>query len=864
MRRLFPRVHVGFSTIALLGASTILLAAAGETLWHANAAAGERWVPAATGVETAASAEASANAAMGMTMTDPLFKPFVYLELPMPENCTLVQTAGVHINNDGVVVATINNGSSYRGYIWYDELFADGWQGPLEDASGEIDLNSYGLRGINDELEICGTRNNSGPKAFFLALSSTYTGTLTQIGTANGYANDINNQGVVIGTGASGTPVGWWDIIGSPVTLPALSGGDVTNALGVTPNTTLGNSLVVGQCKDSNSKYQAVVWYFDTSWQITDLTGITGSQVGFAVDVNDDDVIVGGKLSGGSISDTILWYYDGSSSQWVGVSQGTSTDFIPEAINDQQYPEVVGENYLWICDDVASGTGTQIDLSAYALGLPTNMINMNCTDINDAGEIVGVGQLGSGGAWVAFKLVPYDVNNNGESDVREIALDIEDDANGNWLIDWAEDIRVGLHSPPYQETVADDIEYTSVVRLPLHLTVLAEDLPSEEYALNLILQGESACQDFRDQVNRWSRGSGSREIVIWLRSSLNDDPEFHGFDFLPEDDIERDGNLANIKKFGYQFAHCIDYVQTGNEVFTGAGRYLFRNSDIDGCSWEGEAVYYDLDGVRLNVNPGCAQDAFILVRDWLEDQAWAALEGSALAGRPLRIIGPGIPFGTVLNAHGEQTLPLFIMTNLVPWLNDNQMLFDTHIHYEDISDVTNTVDDLTDTEAPWEAVPNWMTALEWGPRASGAWATANHDDFVRYRNDEGCDPGPPENCCWDDPGQPWEDFSADWRDDSQNGFNGDFEVDTALMALVNAEFTVACYGPTGMQSPSLMTYDMAALWGNRICNNGGGITFITDTDKFTPLKYLFTDEADSYTITFPESRQGCPDCPEDP
>lgn len=70
--------------------------------------------------------------------------------------------------------------------------------------------------------------------------------------------------------------------------------------------------------------------------------------------------------------------------------------------------------------------------------MPSNMTSMRCTDINDAGEIVGVGQLGSAGDWVAFKLVPYDVNNNGESDVREMALvataaTVASTTNADWI-----------------------------------------------------------------------------------------------------------------------------------------------------------------------------------------------------------------------------------------------------------------------------------------------------------------------------------------------------------------------------------------------------------------------------------------------
>ncbi len=65
MRRPFKRVHGGFSTISLLGASTILLAASGETVWHANSAATSegRWAAPTVGVEAAAAAGSATSAA---------------------------------------------------------------------------------------------------------------------------------------------------------------------------------------------------------------------------------------------------------------------------------------------------------------------------------------------------------------------------------------------------------------------------------------------------------------------------------------------------------------------------------------------------------------------------------------------------------------------------------------------------------------------------------------------------------------------------------------------------------------------------------------------------------------------------------
>lgn len=755
-----PPVRFSFS-LAMFGVGAMVLAAGGETLWHVNSAAaaqGSSRLRAPTAALVAGEAASSAaesfastiestaaesNAAM---MVDPLFKPFVYVELPMPENRTLVHSAGVHMNNDGVVVATMNDGQDNYGYIWYDEKFADGWFGPITDGTNPIVLDNFGLRGINDEREICGTLADSGPKAFFLALTSDYAGTLTQIGSSGGYAKDINNQGVVIGTSTGGSPVGWWDVVGSPTVLPPLTGGNVTNAIGVTPNTILNSSLIVGQCKDTSSRYQAVVWYNDGSWQVVNLSQITGSEVGFAIDVNDNDVIVGGKLSGGSISETDLWYYDGSSSQWVGVSQGTSPDFIPEAINDQPYPEVVGENYLWICDDVASGTGTQIDLSAYSLGLPTNMINMRCTDINNAGEIVGVGQLGSEGDWVAFKLVPYDVNNNGESDVREIALAYEPDNDLDWLIDWAETdsganptrMRVGLHTPNQATGPEGAIEPGQIVRLGANLSPYGvekpEEVEDEDWIVDIVRPADDdcdACRTFHTAATRWGTGADrsnpdlTSEVLIRVHSMMGPG-SFGNHEALPnpEEPSEKQDALNDLTEFAFRFARCIDFIQFGNESFGGARGYMFREDELDCDSFD--------EGTLLQELPAnCRQPAVQAILDWQEEQMWAALRGSALGGRPLRMTSSGITYGNIRDGYDCQSNPVgcYLVSAVSEWCNENQMYFAMHLHYETVADATGAIQKLTDTfgtgSAPWD-VPNWLICTELGARAaSHAWWTLN-------------------------------------------------------------------------------------------------------------------------------------------
>lgn len=895
MMRCLSDVGKRTSCLLLLGASTILLAAAGEAIWHSNASATKgRWAGPTAGVVAASSVAAVTAVTAELALASesesemlviPDFKPFVYVELPLPSGCSLLPDPGVHMNNDGVVVATMNNGSANYGYIWYDEKYADGWLGPLEDGSGDIVLDNAGLRGINDELEICGTRTNSGPKAFFLALTSDYTGTATQIGTSNGYAKDVNNQGVVVGTSAGGSPIGWWDIIGSPVPLP----GNGTNALGVTPNTTLANSLIVGQAKGSGSVYQAALWYYDTSWNLVELTNNQyTSEVGFAVDANDNEVVVGGILTSGSISDTIHWYYDAVGDEWDGVSLAVSTAFIPEAINDQANPEIVGDKYLWVSTSVTSGTGEQIDLSSMSLGLPSNMIGMRCTDINDAGEVVGVGQLGSGGAWVAFKLVPYDVNNNGESDVREIVQGIEADSNTNWLIDWAETdgtasptrMRVGLHSPNSAAGPEGSIEPGQIVRLganvgPLGIQERPQQIANEDWIPDIVAPQVDceACEKFHTAVHRWGTGEGrddenlTSEILIRVHSMMGT-AAFGDYEALPDPDAPEDKKaaLADLKLFAFRFARCIDFLQWGNESFGGAREYAFRGNEFDSeCDFTGAPKTF------TELSTACKQEAVDLILSWQNEMMWAALEGSALSGRPLRMTSCGITMGNVINGYDCQNNPVgcYLVSDVSEWCNANQMYFSMHVHYETVAEATEAVEKLVDSYsgngAPWD-VPNWRICTEVGSRAtSHSWWNANtfeegptNTNINQFRRfffvlDPPADPVPT-----------YEEFVTEWsglgtQSTGQWGSAGP-QLDTVFDAFADAGFAGVCWSThqwdKGTEEfPSVFLIE--ALQANGVLEDDYFGQY-NEENRYTPLMTLFESAgADHAMSTFTPHAFGC-------
>lgn len=87
-------------------------------------------------------------------------------------------------------------------------------------------------------------------------------------------------------------------------------------------------------------------------------------------------------------------------------------------------------------------------------------------------------------------------------------------------------------------------------------------------------------------------------------------------------------------------------------------------------------------------------------------------------------------------------------------------------------------------------------------------------------------------------------------------------MDTALDAMAEAGFILACYGPTTMHAPHQIIYDMGALRATRVCDDWMDPSRLTDNKRFTPLTDEFESWAGSFTITFPQNRQSCPSCPQ--
>ena len=257
------------------------------------AAVAAAWAPphAGCGMTAAVAARVSAASVTGALLQNPpVFKPFVYIELPTPAGAAMNINSVPDVNDAGEVSCTFLVSGAERLFVWKDEL--DAWVGPLtyESATGVwSEIPGY-ASAINDDGEIAGDFANPNDDnkryAFHLtpvtpadpAHPERYTRSVLNV--ANRYANDLNVDAEVVGSDVNETAGAF--IGGSVVTLPSLSGSGSPYdraAFGVNP---AGGQViyVAGQCETehtpdpgSGNEDRAVVWEVDgTTPTIFDLT----------------------------------------------------------------------------------------------------------------------------------------------------------------------------------------------------------------------------------------------------------------------------------------------------------------------------------------------------------------------------------------------------------------------------------------------------------------------------------------------------------------------------------------------------------------------------------------------------------------
>ncbi len=296
----------------------------------------------------------------------------------------------------------------------------------------------------------------------------------------------------------------------------------------------------------------------------------------------------------------------------------------------------------------------------------------------------------------------------------------------------------------------------------------------------------------------------------------------------------------------------IESTQTAYEVFGGAGGYKFYSGQTS-CTWIGGR------GARFDqlIND-CKLEGAVRVLDWFEAWMWSILEGSALAGRPLRIVGPAIPMDTIINCISENsTMGWNAIDRTAAWGNNYQVWFDMHARYLVRGHVEDAVTKLLSGSPyypDWRLIGPYRTVcLELAPKLKTDltwWTGGGNAKFNRLMGIPDCDAG---NGTWDAflVGQ------EGWNQ-AQFGNEVEFGWGDAVGNLFGQRFTILCYGST-LQWPVIdPPWDLPALR----CQNACAENFPNNTPQFSPLKDYYEEAAENYQIeNFDPHEDACASCP---
>lgn len=772
--------------------------------------------------------------AVGSTLADG--RAFEWVEIPLPTNHTL---SSVHdVNNAGHILCRLKDesankyyGAVYRDDTWHILQVTEGHTTYVTDINNNGTVVGYS--GSGSSLKARKWSYSSGTYPVGQSL-----GDETQIWSINDF-DELAGYDV-----ANGDPVGW--VAGTSwVPLPPLSGQEATAAFGINNGDSQLLPLIVGLSLDQDTNTHPVAWAWDDVEEEFDPIEIDDSAQNTDTPyiINENDWIVGAR--GSSTYSYILWRPDGQGGWNEVESLGSSTGASPKLIGLNNSNEIVVKKSLFY-EDVQQSLDS-VSLTTLS-GIPTSAghpighyssTNMGFYAISDNGWIVGkatrydASQQDLGQALLL--LVPFDRDNNGEPDYREIiadpTLDDDTDTGGNWVLDHAELARPGLHAPgpPLTTNLITGV-----------LDVCAVRLIHNHNSLHDVLTCEEACETFCHAINRWGYNEingnpltdRQKEIIFTFRVQ---DPTDEGSDYLPDAATQAD-ILDDLRTFAFRYADFVDYVQLGNEIFSGEnGAGGVKVYDYT-C---GETTYTGW----LNDMPGsCLPSACGDVITWMRLQARAIREGSALAGRPIQIISAGTAYEAArLAIEGDPTGELepqvnaanraaFAFQCIVDAANADDWIVDVHYHYFDVEEAHDLVAADIDSGGlngtAWPA-PNQICALEYGPVPSNNvagnwWTTAPQGLTGRQRAERFFDEDSTNN-----PYSTWNLFVTDWvAQDNQNhpgNLPEDF-LEDGFLDLVGRGYRLICYADPNQTGDTYdpRIFDMSAIFPGKVKHQSPG------------------------------------------
>ncbi len=709
---------------------------------------------------------------------------------------------------------TISTPEIHRACYWQ---WSSGWQLTVLHTTGTYDSEAWGISNNSSTLTIGGHGyvNSSGAQSE--VFRKVIGGSTTWYTEYESWCWDMskagpNNVGSRIMT--TGPKAFYWTGAGATTgdsSLHPASGYAKTEVLGA-------NTLVSGMTTYTDlcgwgltnpqsvppSEYKAILWRESPQNVINfdPLSTVTGNN--YANDLNDEDEVVGTifDMSSGDSIEAFLWVYD----------EGSSTSTTIALTDAARFP--------------------------YAA---TEVIVREATCINDAGWIGGCVEYDGDSDDLPCLFIPTDADNNGVPDFRDIITDERADTDPhNSVPDDFEGMRVGLYGAALgstNRTAQNTITGIHAVRFMSDYEEVFRALDPEDT--------QDTCANLAAALADY--GEAGKEIIYMIRSTPSQRSNGNS-DYLPpyynvgsgNDTLSRNGAIGVLALFANQYAHCIDYIQFGNEFIGAADGPGTFYMDFDSC-----------EGPLLNLSGECLEDSDDLLfkidtetPGWYTEQFETALAASALAGRPLRFVGPAIYQATIRSGVGGDPDVIAglddkiakVLTAYFGWANTIGAAVDLHVHYTADEwngepplnqSITESIDYLlAPEEGEWPA-PASVTCLEWSPipDPGATWWDLNKEDAVDYFND------PPILT----PTLYWNEFVADWLD-ADDEFNNVLHLsngtDDFLDVIFGHGFLHACYGnftqnqdPGGddiYQEEELEPYAWTALFATDVVNRVGG------------------------------------------
>jgi len=288
-----------------------------------------------------------------------------------------------------------------------------------------------------------------------------------------------------------------------------------------------------------------------------------------------------------------------------------------------------------------------------------------------------------------------------------------------------------------------------------------------------------------------------------------------------------DPNSRNIRIFSYRFARMIDYLQFGNEVLGGSGHVYIQPNSLGGNS-HGGLINDVKQRNSVDFLPSSEYEASIdFMLDWYADEMEAARIGSALAGRPMRVVGPALQAhrtaaawnaaqgsqdydtSTTDETTAKNNRARYLLEETARRDNDDRVIFDQHMYYLDPTTVPTIITELlnVDHTKNWPT-PKARTIYEWGPQVD----KGDDNRTTWWNKPDGGELNLPEYFRDDrtPPNQIWSDFVNDWLTeqigDTAAGFSG------ALTAMDTNGFLHACYFPPVQEPQDQMDLTNPSIW----------------------------------------------------